>query len=258
MNIIVCIKQVPDTQDIKWSENNNIVRDGMLSILNPQDEYAINNAVKIKNEIKDVKITALSMGPIQAKNALKEALALGVDEAFLLCDKKFIGSDTLATGKTLAKAIQKIGNFDLILCGQYALDGDTAQTGITISNFLDIEHISWANSIKTRENEIEVKQELENGYNILLAKLPCLVSMSAENFDKINPRIADYIKAQNKEIRILTAEDINIDNNECGMKGSPTWVSNVFRKQTTRKCIEMENFSASDLIKKINEIKNNE
>ena len=257
LNIVVCIKQVPDTQDIKWSENNNLVREGMQSILNPLDEFAINAAAEIKEKYKNVKITAISMGPKQAEKALKEAIALGADEGVLLSDKAFIGSDTLATGKTIASGIKKaVPDFDLILCGQMALDGDTAQTGVTISNFLNIEHISFANSVEIENEFVKIKQELEDGYKLIKAPTKILISMSKENFEQKTPKIADYIRAQDAEIKILGLDDIEIDENECGMKGSPTWVSKVFRKQTSRNTEELSN-NAEDIIKKINEIKQN-
>ncbi len=256
LNIVVCIKQVPDTQDIKWSENNNMVREGMLSILNPLDELAINTAVDIKKTC-NTKVTVISMGPKQAVSAIKEALALGADEGVLLCDRCFAGSDTLATGKTLAQGIKHVvPDFDLILCGQMALDGDTAQTGVTISNYLDIEQISWANSVEVYDGKIKVKQEMEDGYNILEADTPLLVSMSKENFERKEPKIEDYIRAQDKEILILSAEDINIEPEECGIKGSPTWVSKVFRKQTSRNCEELSS-NVDVIFNKINEIRQN-
>ena len=257
LNIVVCIKQVPDTQDIKWSESNNLVREGMQSILNPLDEFAINTAVEIKEKYKNTKITVISMGPKQAEKVLYEALALGADDGVLLCDKKFVGSDTLATGKTLAAGIKKaVSNFDLILCGQMALDGDTAQTGVTISNFLGIEHISFVNSIEVEGEHFKIKQELDDGYKILKAPFKILVSMSKENFEQRQPKIEDYIKAQNSKISVLGINDLEIEEYECGMKGSPTWVSKVFRKQTSRNVEEFSG-SADDIIQKINEIRQN-
>ena len=139
MNIVVCIKQVPDTGDIRWTKENNLDRANMLSKLNEQDEWALDYAVKIKNKFKDVRITALSMGPNQAKEALEYALAKGADSAILLSDKLFSGSDTYATAKILACAISKyLGDFDLILTGQMASDGDTAQTPVSLAQMLDI------------------------------------------------------------------------------------------------------------------------
>ena len=144
MKIIVCIKQVPDTTDIKWTENNTIQREGVESVINPYDVYAIEEALKLKKEIDNVEITVLTMGPLQAEDMLKKAISVGCDKGILLTDKKFAGADTYATGKTIAAAIKtKISDYDLILCGQFAVDGDTAQTGPSIANQLGIPQVTY-------------------------------------------------------------------------------------------------------------------
>ncbi|MBQ8168674.1 electron transfer flavoprotein subunit beta/FixA family protein, partial [bacterium] len=138
MKIALCVKQVPDTSDIKWTENNTMQREGVESIINPYDVYATELALKVKESLK-ANITAFTMGPQQATNMLKELIALGVDEGVLISDKKFAGADTYATGKTIATAIKKtLPDFDLILCGQFAIDGDTAQTGPCVASLLNI------------------------------------------------------------------------------------------------------------------------
>lgn len=143
MKIVVCIKQVPDTTEIKWTENNTIQRDGVESIMNPYDVWALETALKIKKSRDDVSITAITMGPNQAVDMLKKAVALGADEAILLSDKKFAGADTYATGRTLSKAIaEKADDFDLIVCGQFAIDGDTAQTGPSIASRLNLPQVT--------------------------------------------------------------------------------------------------------------------
>ena len=130
MKILVCIKQVPDTTDIKWTENNTIQREGVESVINPFDVYALEEALKLKRSLENVEITALTMGPSQAVDMLKKAIAIGCDKGVLISDRKFAGADTYATGKTIAAAIKsKLSDFDLIICGQFAIDGDTAQTG---------------------------------------------------------------------------------------------------------------------------------
>jgi len=149
MKILVCIKQVPDTDDIKWTENNTMQREGVESIINPCDLYAIDEALKIKNTLKNVELTALTMGPLQAKDMLKKVIALGFDRGVLLSDKKFAGADTYATGRTISAAIKsKFSDFDLIICGQYAIDGDTAQTGPSIATQLNIPQITFVKSIE--------------------------------------------------------------------------------------------------------------
>ncbi len=142
MKIVVCVKQVPDTSDIKWTENNTMIREGVESIMNPFDEYAVETAIRIKEANPDSTITAITMGLPQAKDVLKRSIAMGADEAILLTDKKFAGADTWATSYTLAKAIkEKIGDYDLIICGQYAIDGDTAQTGPELLNILEFRRL---------------------------------------------------------------------------------------------------------------------
>ena len=144
MNIIVCIKQIPDTNDVKWTKDNNIIRDNLISILNPYDKKAILTALEIKKAVKNSKITLLSMGPNNAIQALRYGLTLGADEAILLSDKKFSGADTNATSKTLKAAIQNyIKDFDLIITGQFALDGDTSQTPYSLANRLNLEFLGY-------------------------------------------------------------------------------------------------------------------
>ena len=139
MKIVVCIKQVPDTADIKWTENNTLKREELDSVINPLDEYALETALKIKDNYPDIEITAISMGPKQAENSLSEALAKGCDKAALICDKKFAASDTIATAAIISSAIKNNIPCDLIICGQYATDGDTAQTGPGIAEKLKIQ-----------------------------------------------------------------------------------------------------------------------
>ena len=168
MKLIVCVKQVPDTTDIKWTENNTIQREGVESITNPFDVYAIEEALKIKKTCKDVEITVITMGPLQAEDMLKKAIAVGCDNGVLISDRKFAGADTYATGKTIASAIKnKISDFDLIICGQFAIDGDTAQTGPSIANQLDIPQATFVkNVVECDENCITVTREIEEGQEI--------------------------------------------------------------------------------------------
>lgn len=233
MKIVVCIKQVPDTVDIKWTENNTINRDGVESVINPFDEYAIETALKIKDKYKDVSVIAISMGPKQAENILKKAIALGCNEAILLCDKKFAGADTLATSKTLATAIsKKIPDFDLIICGQFAIDGDTAQTGVGIAEKLNIPQITYVSEITDFDEKfITVKKEIETGTLMLKTQLPALICTLKGDYEPRKALIDGYIKAQDYNIPVFTAEDIELNADEAGLKGSPTYVSKAFRPQ---------------------------
>ncbi len=232
MNIIVCIKQVPDTNDIKIDPvTNTLIREGVESILNPFDTYAVEEAIRLK-ESYGGKITAITMGPPQADNVLKEAISLGVDEIVLLSDRKFAGADTWATSNTLAAAIRKIGDFDLILFGQQAIDGDTAQVGPQIAEHLAIPHVSYVSEVKTQANNLIVKREFEDFYQRIKVATPCLItslsSMNKPRYMRVG-RIFDAYR--DLEIKEMGQVDIDVEPEELGLKGSPTKV----RKTETKK-----------------------
>jgi Electron transfer flavoprotein, beta subunit len=233
IKIAVCIKQVPDTADIKWTENNTIVREGVESIINPFDMYAIETAVRLKEKIKGVHITVLSMGPPQAEEVLRKAVSMGVDDGFLISDRKFAGADTVATSRTLAAAIkEKIGDVDLIICGQFAIDGDTAQTGPSIAQHLDFAQVTYVKEITGyKEGLLTVKREVEDGVEIVKVKLPAVLCMLKCDYEPRRPLIAGFIRAHNAKIDYYGMEDINLSAEEVGMKGSPTYVSKAFRPE---------------------------
>lgn len=241
MKIIVCIKQVVDTNDIKWTPNNTIDREGAQSIVNPCDMLAIETALKIKeNTPQHTTITAISMGPKQAESALKTAIAMGCDEAFLICDKKFSGSDTVATSRTLSATIKKVcPNFDLIICGQYASDGDTAQTGPSIAQKLDIEQITYVTEPlldeALNENKIKVIRKADEVIEVIETQLPALICVDDCPYEPRPIKINGYIHSQDQEIKMLTADDIGLSSEETGIKGSPTWVAKAFRSVSNRK-----------------------
>lgn len=238
MKIVVCIKQVPDTSDIKWTENNTIQREGLESVINPYDVYAVEVALKIKNFCKDTKITALSMGPQQAVDMLKKVIAIGADEGVLLSDKKFAAADTYATGKTIGTAIKtKLSDFDLVICGQFAVDGDTAQTGPSIANTLNIPQVTYVKEIISCENGfVTLRRELEDGEEIVKVKLPALICVLQDSFEPTRALINGVIKAQNSEIKTYGFENLGLSAEEVGLKGSPTYVSRAFRPE--KKCTE--------------------
>ena len=231
MNIILCIKQVPDTTDIKWTENNTIQREGLESILNPYDTYALENALWLKDEYVNVHITAITMGPKQAENILRKSISLGVDEGILLCDKKFAGADTYATSKTLSTAIRsKLDGYDLIICGQFAVDGDTAQTGPGIANFLNLPQITYVKKILEYSGDsITVLRELDDGEEKVKVKLPAVLCVLQDGFEPTRATINGVIKAQKADIKIYGVDDIGLNPEEAGLKGSPTYVSKAFR-----------------------------
>lgn len=231
MKILVCIKQVPDTTDIKWTENNTIQREGVESVINPFDVYAIEAALKIKKELPDVEITTLTMGPSQAETILRKAISVGCDNGVLLCDKKFAGADTYATAKVISSAIKsKFSDFDLIICGQFAVDGDTAQTGSGIATQLDIPQVTYTKNIDRIEvNSLYAARELEDGIETVKVNFPALICMLKGDFEPTRAKIGGIIKAQNAKIENLSLEDIGLLPENVGIKGSPTFVSKAFR-----------------------------
>lgn len=256
MKILVCIKQVPDTTDIKWTENNTIQREGVESVINPFDVYAIEAALKIKNELPDAEITTLTMGPNQAETILRKAISVGCDNGVLLCDKKFAGADTYATAKTISSAIKsEFSNFDLIICGQFAVDGDTAQTGSGIATQLDIPQVTYVKDIdRIEESSLYATRELEDGTETVKINFPALICVLKNDFEPTRAKINGIIKAQNAQIKKLSMEDINLLPENVGIKGSPTFVSKAFRPIKKRsKCVILAN--DDELAVKINELK---
>jgi electron transfer flavoprotein alpha/beta subunit len=228
MEIIVCVKQVPDTTEVKIDpQTNTLIRQGVPSIVNPFDKNAVEEALKLK-EKHGGKVTVISMGPPQAKDALKECIALGADEAILLSDRAFGGADTLATSRTLAAAIKKIGNFDVILCGKQAIDGDTAQVGPEIAEHLDIAQITYVSKLEIIDGVVRAEREHEEGYEVIETKLPVLLSVVKAINEPRYPSIKNTMKANRKEIPVWTAADVEVDPEQIGLKGSPTQVRRIF------------------------------
>lgn len=238
MKIIVCIKQVPDTNDVKWSKENNIIREGLISILNPYDEYAVQMALDLKRKNKNIEITLLSMGPNQAKDVLEYGIAMGADNGILLSDKRFQGSDTVATSNTLYHAIKKyLPDFDLIVCGQFAIDGDTAQTGPSLASKLNIPVIGYVRKIiKADTKKTVVECASENEITVYEIKNPSLICVLKDTVSLYKPKIDDYIRAQNKKIDVYNLDDIEIDAHKTGIKGSPTFVYKAFRPEIKKEC----------------------
>lgn len=229
MNIFVCIKQVPDTQDIKINpETNTLVREGVKSIVNPFDMYAIEEGLRIKEKLGG-KVTVITMGPPQAEEALREALSMGVDEAVLMTDRQFAGSDTWATSYTLAKGIEKAGKYDLIICGKQAIDGDTAQVGPGIAAQLDIPQVTYVRKTEDINGTVaRFERMTEEGYEVIETPLPCLITVVKEINTPRLPSLKGKIRAKQAGIVRLTANDINADVSKCGLKGSPTVVDKIF------------------------------
>ena len=233
MNMIVCIKQVPDTTEIRIDPvKKTLIRDGVPSIVNPFDAYALELAARIKDKNPDSKITLLCMGPPQAANALKECLAVGGDKAYLVSGREFGGSDTLATSYILSCAVEKVrqleGDFDIIFCGKQAIDGDTAQVGPELAEHLNIPQITFAIEASAEPDRVVVKKETEEGFEMVAAKYPCLVTVTKPSFDPRFPNIKAKLAANRKEIPVLGVADIAIDLTRAGLHGSPTKVKKTF------------------------------
>lgn len=231
MKIVVCIKQVPDTTDVKINpETNTLMREGVAAIINPYDMYAIEAALRIKTQVGgDSTVTALTMGPPQAEAALREAISLGVDKGILLCDRAFAGADTWATSYTLAQAIKKIDGADIILFGKQASDGDTAQVGPGVATHLDLPQITYVRKIlDLGDASITAQRMLEEGNETIRASLPCVLTVVKELNEPRLPSLKGKMAARRAEITVWKAEDIDCDPDLCGLNGSPTKVIRIF------------------------------
>lgn len=255
MEIVVCIKQVPDVDDIKWTKENNLDRSQMLSKLNLYDEYALDWGVKFKKQFKDAHLTVISMGPNQAQDTLDYALAKGATRAILLTDKLFIGSDTLVTAKILSRAIKKyIPDYDLILCGQMAQDGDTAQVPVSIAQLLNVDDIENVVEIKNADkNQVLVSQKIDDTINLFEVSTPILLAIKAEAKESYIPLIDDYIRAQGTLIEKYNASDLEFNKVEVGVLGSPTMVYKAFRNEINKETVEIEYDFSEKIIDLINE-----
>lgn len=231
MNILVCIKQVPDTTEVKLDpKTGTLIREGVPSIINPDDKAALEAALTLKDQDSSNKVTVLSMGPLQADKALREALAMGADRAILLTDRKFGGADTWATSLTISSAIKKIG-FDLIITGRQAIDGDTAQVGPQIAEHLHIPNVSYAEDIKIDGDAIIVKRQYEDRYHMIKVKTPCLITALSElNEPRYMTPGGIFDAYRTREVETMTFDDLDLKEEEIGLKGSPTQVKKSFTK----------------------------
>ena len=205
----------------------------MESIINPFCTYGLEAAVKLKKSKNNVEIVTLTMGPPQAESVIRTALAIGADRGFVISDRKFAGADTIATSTTLAGAIKsKIGDVDLVICGQFAIDGDTAQTPAMIAQKLGITQVTYVKEIiEIDENTIKVKKETEDGIEVIEAELPCLLSMIKPDYQLSRPLINGFKYAQLAEVPYYSMDDIGLLPENVGIKGSPTYVSKAFRPE---------------------------
>ena len=250
MNIVVCVKQVPNTTQIKIDPVTGVMdRTGIPSIMNPDDKVALEYALRIKDEVGGA-VYVVSMGPMQAKKVLYEAIAMGADKGYLLSDRAFAGADTLATSKALAALIKTIP-YDLIIAGRQAIDGDTAQVGPQIAEHLNLDQITYVSSVETKGEKLIVKRSYEDRYQVYEAKLPVLLTVLG---DSTKPRYMNlnrlFNEANDANIEIKGIVDIDLDPKQTGLAGSPTKVKKSFSKVINKK-IELKEGTPEELAEEI-------
>ena len=266
MRIIVCIKQVPDTTEVAIDEEKGVLRrEGVDSRMNPYDLYALETALRIKEQI-GAEVIVLSMGPKQAEDVIKQAYYMGADSGYLLSDRKFAGADTLATAYTLALGVKKIGDFDLIITGMQTTDGDTAQVGPAVAEFLNLPHISYVKEIqKVAEDQLIVKTDMQDAIETQKVVLPALITVAKEIYQ---PRLISYklkLRAKDRNICVWSYSDLvevkgllNDETEFFGLTGSPTPVERIFaptRNSTKEIWEDQPDVLAEKAISKLKELK---
>lgn len=258
MKIIVCVKQVPDTTEVKIDPvKGTLIRDGVPSILNPDDANALEAALTLKDSNPGTTVSVISMGPPQADEMLRECIAMGADEAYLLSDRAFGGADTCATSTTIAAGIRKIGDADLILAGRQAIDGDTAQVGPQVARRLGLPSVTYVQKIvELKEGSVVVERQMEDGYEVLEVETPCLLTAVKELGQPRYMTVSGIMEAYEKPITVWTHLDVSLDPANCGLNASPTQVFRSFTPPAKGKG-EMLQGSVSEmsaeLVKKLKE-----
>ena len=232
MKIVVCVKQVPNTTEIRINpETGTLIREGVPSILNPDDANALEEALKLKDANPGSTVTVITMGPPQAISMLQECSAMGADEVILLSDRALGGSDTWATSNAVAAGIRKVGDYDIVFCGRQAIDGDTAQVGPQIAEKLGLPQVSYVKRFQRDGDYVIVDRELEDGYETLRVKMPCMLTCIKELNTPRYMSVPGILKAVKQEVTVWNAADIGVDLNTVGLKASPT---NVFKSFTPK------------------------
>ena len=252
MRFIVCVKQVPDTTEVKIDpETNTLIREGVPSILNPFDQFVLEEAIRLKGE--DDEILVVSMGPPQAKKALLKCLALGADKAILLTDRAFAGADTWATSYTLTQCIKKIADFNIIFCGLQAIDGDTAQVGPEIAAQLGIPQITYVESIEKLEGKrLTAKVQTDDGYKIVEARLPLLITgITPSSFEPTNPPMMSIMKANKKPFSMWDAEELGGEKDNYGLNGSLTEVIKVYSPPARQQGVIIDEETSETAVQKL-------
>ncbi len=254
MKIVVCIKQVPDTTEVKLDpKTNTLIRDGVPSIINPDDKSGVEAALRLRDAVPGSTVTVLSMGPPQADVALREALAMGCDEAILLSDRAFGGADTWATSSTIAAALKKI-DYDVIITGRQAIDGDTAQVGPQIAEHLGIPQVSYAEDLQYKDGKLIVKRQYEDRYHLIEVTPPCLITALSELAKPRYMTVGGVFDAyREKEVAMWNLESIKdtVDMSNIGLKGSPTRVKQSFTKQAKGQGIVLKDATPDEAVEAI-------
>ncbi|MFB3881823.1 MAG: electron transfer flavoprotein subunit beta [Armatimonadota bacterium] len=228
MHIVVCVKQVPETTEVRVDPKTNaLIREGVKSIVNPVDENAVEAALQLR-DTHGGKVTVITMGPPQAEEALRHTLAMGADEAILLSDPASRGSDTLATSYALAMMVRKLGDVDLILCGKQAIDGDTGQVGPGLAERLGIPQVTFAIGLEIAEGKLRARRVLDDFFEVLEVKLPAVVTVVKQINDPRHPSMKNVLRAKRAEITKWTLADLDADPKQSGFNGSPTQVIKVW------------------------------
>ncbi len=232
MNILVFIKQVPYAKEVRLDpKTHTLIRDGVESIINPYDMYAIEEGLRLK-EFHGGKVTVMTMGPPQAEEALRDALSYGVDDAVLLSDRAFAGADTLATSYTLALGAKNLRDFDLILCGKQAVDGDTGQVGPGMAVRLDIPYVTYVRKIRSVDDgTMRVERIMDDGYEVIDVPLPALLTVVKEINEPRVPSLKNKMRAKKQSIAVWGAADIGATTARLGLAGSATQVTDVFKPE---------------------------
>ena len=252
MNILVCVKQVPDTTEIRMDpKTNTLIRNGVPSTVNPFDKNALEAAVQLREKLGGT-VTVLSMGPPQAVDALRDCMALGADKMVLATDRAFSGADTYATSYVLAQCAKHLGGFDLIICGRQAIDGDTAQVGPMIAEHLGLPQISCVSKIEIDGDCLTATQERESSYATLKTKLPALVSVTKSINEPRLPNVMKKLRANRMEPETITADMLEgLDRKKIGLQGSPTKVSRIFIPDRSKHTEYIEGKSPADRAEKL-------
>ena len=253
MKIVVCIKQVPDTNEVEIDpDTNTLIRTGIPVIINPDDKSAIEAALELREQMGESTVTVVSMGPPQAEMALREALSMGCDEAVLISGRKFGGSDTLATSTIIAAALKKIG-YDLIITGRQAIDGDTAQVGPQIAEHLGIPQVSYVEEVTPDGEALIVLRQFEDRYHKLRVKFPCLLTAITDLAQPRYMTVAGITEAEDKEVRLMGFEDLEdvLDPSAIGLKGSPTNVVRSYTKEPKSQGAVLKGLTADEAVEAI-------